>query len=187
MTPPETIKLSKLMSLALRHDPASFNLRLDEDGWVAFETFVAALAARPGWQWVQADQVRRVVETSDKRRFELKDRMIRARYGHSQAARPTYQAVEPPPLLYHGTPRRNLAAIRRRGLKAMSRQYVHLSATPNMALQVGRRRDDQPALLIIHAAEAHAAGIVFGTPSGVQDDVYLVETLPPEFIEFPSS
>jgi RNA:NAD 2'-phosphotransferase (TPT1/KptA family) len=55
-----------------------------------------------------------------------------------------------------------------------------------MALQVGRRRDEQPALLIIHAAEAHAAGVVFGTPSGAQDDVYLVETLPPEFIEFPN-
>ena len=54
-----------------------------------------------------------------------------------------------------------------------------------MALQVGQRRDVQPALLLIRAAEAYAAGIVFGTPSGEQDDVYLVETMPPAFIEFP--
>jgi putative RNA 2'-phosphotransferase len=181
----ELVKLSKLMSLALRHEPETFGLHLDEDGWVAFEALVGAIAARPKWQWVQPEHVRQVVETSDKQRFETKGEMIRARYGHSRAARPTYLAVEPPALLYHGTPRRNLEAIRRRGLKAMSRQYVHLSARPEMALQVGRRRDAQPALLVIHAAEAHAAGIVFGTPSGGADNVYLVETVPPQFIEFP--
>jgi putative RNA 2'-phosphotransferase len=126
-----------------------------------------------------------VVETSNKQRFELKEDQIRARYGHSQAARPSYQAVEPPVILYHGTPRRNLPLIRRSGLKPMSRQYVHLSARPEMAYQVGRRRDDQPVILTVRAGAAHAAGIVFGTPSGGQDEVYLVEALPPEFIDFP--
>jgi len=181
----EVVKLSKLMSLALRHEPEAFGLNLDENGWVAFEALVGTIAARPKWQWVQPEHVRYVVETSDKQRFEIKGELIRARYGHSRAARPVYLAVEPPPLLYHGTPRRNLEAIRRRGLKAMSRQYVHLSARPEMALQVGRRRDAQPALLVIRAAEAHAAGIVFGTPSGEADNVYLVEAVPPQFIEFP--
>jgi len=181
------VKLSKLMSVALRHDPASFGLTLDEDGWVAFDTLVGAIAARPKWAWVRSEHMRQhIVETSDKQRLELNGGLIRARYGHSRAARPTYQPVEPPSVLYHGTPRRNLAAIQRHGLKAMNRQYVHLSATPEMALQVGRRRDSAPALLKICAAEAHAAGIIFGTPSGEHDDVYLTETIPPQFIEFPS-
>jgi putative RNA 2'-phosphotransferase len=181
----EVVKLSKLMSVALRHDPAAFNLMLDEDGWVALEDLLQAIAARPRWHWVRREHIQEVIDASDKRRFEINGPLLRARYGHSRAARPAYQAVEPPPLLYHGTPRRNLPAIRRYGLRAMSRQYVHLSATPEMALQVGQRRDVQPTLLLIRAAEAYAAGIVFGTPSGEQDDVYLVETMPPAFIEFP--
>ncbi len=181
----ERVKLSKLMSVALRHNPASFNLTLDEDGWVVFEDLVAAITTRPRWGWVRAEHVQAVVNTSDKRRFEVDGALIRARYGHSRAARPLYQPVEPPAILYHGTPRRNLSAIRRHGLQAMSRQYVHLSVTPEMAVQVGRRRDAQPALLRIRAVEAHAAGVVFGTPSGELDDVYLVDTLPPDFIEFP--
>lgn len=189
----QAVKLSKLMSVALRHDPAAFEMELNQDGWVGFETLVRAITDRPGWGWVQADHIRQVVETSDKQRFEIKDTMIRARYGHSRAARPTYPVVTPPTLLYHGTPRHNLAAIRRDGLRAMSRQYVHLSATPEMALQVGQRRDSQPAaLLTVRAAEAHAAGVVFGAPAlasaptGHQNDVYLVETVPPEFIDFPA-
>lgn len=173
------------MSVALRHNPAAFNLTLDEAGWVNFDALVAAIAARPKWHWVRAEHVRHVVETSDKQRFEIDGALIRARYGHSRAARPRYQPVQPPEVLYHGTPRRNLAAIQRDGLQAMSRQYVHLSATPDMARQVGRRRDTSPLILRIRAAQAHNAGIQFGTPSGQADDVYLVAAIPPEFIEFP--
>ena len=181
----QRVKLSKLMSVALRHDPASFSLTLDQDGWIPLATLVAGLQTRPGWGWIQSDDVREVVETSDKQRFELVEERIRARYGHSQAARPSYQPVEPPAIRYHGTPRRNLSLIRHSGLKPMSRQYVHLSARPEMAHQVGRRRDAQPVILTIRAAQAHAAGISFGTPSGGQDEVYLAESLPPEFIDFP--
>lgn len=173
------------MSYALRHNPANFELVPDEDGWVPLDDLVAAIAAQRKWKWIGIEHLREVVVTSDKQRFEIDGPLIRARYGHSQAVRPTYRPVEPPPILYHGTPRRNLAAIRHQGLQAMSRQYVHLSHTPEMALQVGRRRDDQPALLRIRAAEAHAAGIIFGTPSGEQDNVYLVEAVPSEFIDFP--
>lgn len=171
------------MSVALRHDPQAFHLTLDDNGWATLESLVTGLRARPRWHWVQSEHVLRVVETSDKQRFEVAGPMIRARYGHSRAARPTYQPVEPPEILYHGTPHRNIPTILRDGLKAMSRQYVHLSATPEMAFQVGRRRDDHPALLRVRATEAYAAGILFGTPSGDQDTVYLVEALPPEFIE----
>jgi putative RNA 2'-phosphotransferase len=185
MKPEDAIGLSKMMSRALRHKPASVGITVDEAGWVDLATFVDALAGQRGWAWVTLDDVVYVVETSDKQRFEINEGHIRARYGHSRAARPQYKQVTPPQILYHGTPRRNLPQIRREGLKAMSRQYVHLSATPDMALRVGRRRDPRPALLIIRAAEAHAAGITFGTPSGGADDIYLVELLPPDYIEFP--
>jgi putative RNA 2'-phosphotransferase len=180
----EVIRLSKLMSFALRHNPQAFNLTLDDEGWIDLTLFVKALTAEKKWSIDEAS-VRFVVETSDKQRFEIEGNRIRARYGHSKAARPTYEPVTPPPILYHGTPRRNLPKIRTTGLKAMSRQYVHLSTTTDMALMVGHRRDEKPALLKIRALEAHQAGIEFGTPSGNNDNVYLVATMPSEFIDFP--
>lgn len=186
MKPQDVVKLSKLMSFALRHDPASLALELDKDGWANLDDLVVAIAAQPRWRWVGIEHIKHVVARSDKQRFEINGASIRARYGHSRAARPVYEPVEPPSVLYHGTPRRNLPAIHRHGLKAMGRQYVHLSTTPDMALQVGRRRDQNPALLKIEAAKAHQAGVIFGTPSGKADDVYLVDTVPPTYIEFPS-
>jgi putative RNA 2'-phosphotransferase len=181
----ELVKLSKLMSVALRHNPADFELTLDVNGWVTLADLVHAIAARPRWQWIKTEHVLEVVNSSDKRRFEVEGAFIRARYGHSRAARPVYQPVTPPEILYHGTPRRNIPAIRQRGLQPMSRQYVHLSATPEMAIQVGQRRDERPAILLVRAVDAHTSGIKFGTPSGQPDDVYLVGAIPPHFIEFP--
>ena len=158
LNPREAVKLSKLMGLALRHNPAAFDLTPDRDGWVPALALLAGLARQPRWQWVRLEHIRHIVDTSDKQRFELEGALIRARYGHSRAARPTYQSVVPPRQLFHGTPRCNLVAIRREGLKAMARQYVHLSATVEMALRVGRRRDERPALLRIRAAAAYTAG-----------------------------
>jgi RNA:NAD 2'-phosphotransferase (TPT1/KptA family) len=54
-----------------------------------------------------------------------------------------------------------------------------------MALRVGQRRDASPALLKIRAGDAYVAGVVFGTPSGEVDNVYLVKSLPSAFIDFP--
>jgi putative RNA 2'-phosphotransferase len=41
--------------------------------------------------------------------------------------------------------------IKEKGLIPKGRQYVHLAIETDVALQVGKRRDDQPALLIINS------------------------------------
>ena len=173
------------MSYALRHDPGALDLVLDGEGWVPIDDLLKAIVSRPRWHWIQAEHIHEVVETCDKKRYERKGDSLRARYGHSKAARPTYEPVEPPEHLYHGTPRGYLPAIRMEGLKAMSRQYVHLSTTPDMARQVGSRRDKKPVILTIRAGEACASGIRFGKPSEGMEGVWLAERIPPAFIEVP--
>ena len=54
----------------------------------------------------------------------------------------------------------------------------------DMALQAGRLRDNWPVLLRIRAAEAHTAGVAFGTPAGDEDDIYLAGQIPPTFFDF---
>jgi putative RNA 2'-phosphotransferase len=129
--------------------------------------------------------VMRVVEEGsgdDKHRFEVTENRIRARYGHSFAQPIRYEPCPPPPVLYHGTSRRSLAAIRRDGLRPMGRQYVHLSPDPETATRVGARHDEQPAVLTVRAAEAHAAGVVFHQADEV---VYLAKCVPAQFVDLP--
>jgi putative RNA 2'-phosphotransferase len=76
---------------------------------------------------------------------------------------------------------RFLEAIRREGLKRGARTHVHLSATRETAVAVGRRRG-APVVLTVRAAEMAAAGRPFYlTPN----QVWLTEEVPPEYLSFP--
>src|SRR5713226_6194681 len=122
---PQSKRLSKFLSLILRHEPERFGLQLDGDGSVPLADLLAVVRREREWERVSEEQIREVVSTSDKQRFEITGSNIRARYGHSMPQRITYPEAEPPEILYHGTSPQSLPAIRTEGLKSMQRQYVH--------------------------------------------------------------
>jgi putative RNA 2'-phosphotransferase len=177
-------KLSKFLSLILRHQPERFVLTIDEAGWASLPEVMEILHGLPNFRWATRADLMAVVEegTADKHRFEVEGNRIRARYGHSFAQPIRYEPCVPPPALYHGTSRKALAAIRREGLCPMDRQYVHLSSDPETAVRVGARHDEEPIILTIRAAEAHAAGVVFHQ---ADEAVYLAKRVPMAFIEIP--
>lgn len=186
MTGRRLVKLSKFLALILRHQPARFALELDDEGWASLPEVVEILRGLPNFRWASRADVMAIVEEGtgdDKRRFQVEGDRIRARYGHSIARPIVYEPCTPPPVLYHATSPDGLDSIRREGLKPMERQYVHLSPDPGTAIRVGARHDDQPVVLTVRAADAHAAGVVFHQADEV---VYLAKRIPVEFLEFPT-
>lgn len=180
------VKLSKFLSLILRHQPERFGLHLDEEGWASLPEVLEILQGLPNFRWATRADVLELVEKGSgdgKRRFEVAGERIRARYGHTVALGAEPPPCTPPSRLYHGTSRRALKYIRKEGLQPMRRQYVHLSADPETAAQVGARYSPNPIVLIVRAAEAAAAGIPFYQ---ADESVYLARAIPPEFLEFPS-
>jgi putative RNA 2'-phosphotransferase len=176
-------KLSKFLSLILRHQPERFALAIDGEGWASLSEVMEILHGLPNFRWATRADVVMVVEEGagdGKRRFEVEENRIRARYGHSFAHPITYEPCTPPPILYHGTSRHALAAIRREGLRPMERQYVHLSPDPGTAARVGARHDEQPVTLTVRAAEAHAEGIEFYQ---ADDAVLLARYVPAKFVD----
>jgi putative RNA 2'-phosphotransferase len=69
-------------------------------------------------------------------------------------------------------------SILREGLKPRDRQYVHLSASLEDAQAVGKRRDPTPVVIAVKVPEARAAQITFYRSGRL----YLVESVPPEFL-----
>jgi len=156
----QLVKLSKLLSLMLRHEPAKFGLVLDAEGFAPLEeTLQAVRGSLP--HATEADIVA-VVETiePDKRRFSIVERDIRANYGHSLDERVRHAAATPPATLLHGTNAAALPLILSSGLAPMKRQYVHLTTNAELAGRVGARRG-KPVLVRVDAAAAHAAGVEF--------------------------
>jgi putative RNA 2'-phosphotransferase len=181
MTDKETIKASKFLSLILRHEPDRVGLKLGEAGWVCVQELLQAVNSHgvP----LTVDQLQHIVATSDKKRFTFSEDglRIRANQGHSVEVDLQYPPQTPPELLYHGTAARFLESVRQHGLQKMARHDVHLSSNTQSAVQVGGRHG-KPVLLTIRAGDMHRAGFVFRCST---NGVWLVDHVPPQFIEFP--
>lgn len=158
----DLVRLSRTISHALRHDPSSYGLALDEHGWVPVEELLDALRRkRRAWRELTAEDVERMMASADKQRFEMADGRIRALYGHSLERKMQKTVARPPEVLYHGTPPGAAERILVEGLRPMRRQYVHLSTDEATARQIGSRRTQEPVILRIRASEAYDAGVRF--------------------------
>lgn len=175
------IKLSKEISYALRHAPWEYELELDEQGWVDIGQLLSSLRECKEWIQLNENDLFMMIEKSDKNRHEIMNGKIRAIYGHSLPQKILKEPKEPPEILYHGTAGRFFSSVKEFGLLPQSRQYVHLSVDMETALQVGKRRDENPILLKIHAAEGFREGIRFYLGN---DKVWLADTVPAKYIEF---
>jgi putative RNA 2'-phosphotransferase len=171
-------KLSKFLSLLLRHRPARFPVPLDDEGYADLNEIMTILNGLPNFRWATRSDVEAVVQSPGRRRFEIESGRIRALYGHT-AFRPTYEPVEPPDTLYHGTAPESLGAIQREGLRPMQRQYVHLAATTETAHSIALRHTHEPVVIGIDAARAYADGIEFYHPT---EEIYLCEHVPAEYL-----
>ena len=174
-------KTSKFLSLVLRHKPEEVGLVLDGQGWADIGELIEK-AGKHGMALTR-EVIARVVETSDKQRFALDQsgQRIRANQGHSVDIDLGLVPSEPPPVLFHGTGDKSVAAIRVEGLKAGQRQHVHLSPDEDTAIRVGRRHG-RPAVLRIAAGRMRESGHVFFLST---NGVWLTEAVPIEFIAFP--
>jgi putative RNA 2'-phosphotransferase len=176
--PARLVKLSKLLSLVLRHKPETLALTLDEQGWVAIDVLLqqAAAAGQP----IDRNDLEQVIARNDKSRFtrSADGLRLRAAQGHSLPVQLDLAPRTPPEILYHGTATRFLDAIRAEGLQPRGRNHVHLSTDSKTAREVGRRHG-RAVVLAVAAAAMHAAGWMFFQ---AENGVWLTPAVPAQFL-----
>jgi putative RNA 2'-phosphotransferase len=177
----ELVRLSKFLSLVLRHRPQKIRLTLDEQGWTPVDHLISQ-ANRHGVPLTPA-VLEQVVRQNDKQRFAFSEDglRIRASQGHSIDIDLGLEPIKPPAVLYHGTAAHFLPSIREKGLIAGRRDHVHLSADEATALKVGQRHG-RPVVLQVQAAEMHTAGHPFYRSA---NSVWLTAHVPTTFLLFP--
>src|SRR5688572_504486 len=101
----QTIQNSKFLSLVLRHEPHKIGITLDSAGWVGVRELLDAIARHRQREPLSDADLRAIVATSDKKRFELSEdgTRIRASQGHSVEVDLGYTPQAPPDELLHGT------------------------------------------------------------------------------------
>lgn len=177
---PEEVRISKMMSKALRHRPETFGIVLDAHGWADVDALIESIQAR-GFAFDRT-RMDRIVAHNNKHRFAYSadGTRIRASQGHTVDVDVEMQEAAPPVLLYHGTLEKNSASIWKRGLLPMKRQYVHLSPDIETARMVAERRKGAIAIYEVHAAEYHRDGGAFYLS---ENGVWQTKAVPPEYLK----
>lgn len=170
--------LSKELSYVLRHAPSEYGLDIDECGWVDLEQLLMSFKQR-GWGTLTRRDLEKMISESTKKRHEIVGDKIRAFYGHSVANQINHEQLKPPAVLYHGTAQRYLDRILAQGLKPGQRQYVHLSADIETAMEVGKRRDSNPVILTIDCEQAFSDGVKFYLGN---ETIWLTDYIDPKYI-----
>ena len=173
------VKISKYLSKHLRHQPQRLGLELAPGGWVEIDRLLHA--CRGHHFPITRAELEEVVACNDKQRFAIdeKTEMIRANQGHSIDVDLGLAPADPPPVLYHGTGQKRISAIREKGLNRMGRHHVHLSRDAQTARRVGARHG-RPVVFRVDAAGMDQAGYIFFVSD---NDVWLVDHVPPEYLE----
>ncbi|MBQ1074428.1 RNA 2'-phosphotransferase [Micromonospora sp. C31] len=171
------VRLSKRMSLALRHEPARFGLAPDRAGWVSVDDLLVALR-------IDRVELDAVVAGDDKQRFAVRRgtdgvERIRANQGHSIPVDLGLTPSAPPARLYHGTSRVVLHSIRATGLHRGGRHHVHLSPDVATARRVGARRAGELVVLTVDAAAMARDGHAFYRSA---NGVWLTDAVPARYL-----
>ncbi|MFA9466858.1 MAG: RNA 2'-phosphotransferase [Velocimicrobium sp.] len=172
-------ELSKEVSYALRHAPWEYELEMDGEGWVSISQLIDALRSVSKWENININDLHQMIVMSEKKRHEIVLDKIRAFYGHSLPIKIYKEEQKPPQILYHGTTRRFEKSIFESGLLPQARQYVHLSQEVDTAIQVGKRRDEHPVILLIDAEKAYEQGAKFYYGN---EKVWLADYIPAKYI-----
>jgi putative RNA 2'-phosphotransferase len=170
-------KLGRFISGLLRHFPDKFNLEMDEDGWVDFNSLVRVVTKKYRWanQWL----VMAIVSSDQKNRYEIREGKIRARYGHSVSVKLSDYPDSDEDVLFYGTGEEEAQRIMEIGIKPVNQTFVHLSTTVEKSETVARFRTDSPVILEIDAKKARRDGIKL---IKANDYIVLTEKVPPEYI-----
>jgi len=171
-------RLSKFLSLILRHKPETINIKLDENGWADITSLID-LSVPNGYNYT-LEILEDIVANNDKKRFTFNDNKtkIRANQGHSIKVDLDLKPIAPPEVLFHGTGEKFVESIEQTGLLKQNRQHVHLSLDKATAISVGRRHG-KPALFRVNSSDMQKEGYKFYLS---KNKVWLTDKVPTNFL-----
>ena len=136
-----------MLTYVLGYRPDEFGLVPDKEGFVRLKDLLQVLHEEEGWRHVRRSHINEMLMGRDRERFELEDDRIRSLDRHWTLD--PHASIPLPGLLFTPVRKKAHPVAMERGLKAKAPSLVVLSTDREMALRMGRRRDQHPVLLEI--------------------------------------
>ena len=155
--PPE--QFARLCEYILGRRPEEFGLVLDENGYVKLKEFLKAVSETDGWGHIRQNHINEMLLVCQSPPIEVEDNRIRAK--NRNHLPPREYCPTPPKLLYVCIRKKSYSAVLEKGIRPTHQPEIICAETIEMAEKIGKRRDNQPIRLTIHAAKAAEKGIRF--------------------------
>lgn len=171
-------KISKYISLILRHKPEAAGITLDEHGWADVGELIRGIQKT---QRFNMEMLEEIVRTDQKQRYSFNEdkTRIRANQGHSIPVDVELPVTEPPEILWHGTGQKYVESIDRTGLIPKGRLYVHLSGDRETAVKVGSRHGKPMVYQVDSGQMAKDGYLFFRSVNGV----WLTKQVPVKYLK----
>jgi putative RNA 2'-phosphotransferase len=169
---------SRFLIYILAYRPDEFGLVPDSMGFITLKELLRAVHEEPGWGYVREGHIREVLLGKDRALFVWEEDRLRAvdKRWHLDLQTPS---ENPPKILFVAVRRKAHVPVMEKGL--LSDRPIVLSPDRDMALRIGRRRDQKPVLLEVMTGPAQQQGVFFYAFG----DLYLAKEIPAEFISGP--
>jgi putative RNA 2'-phosphotransferase len=172
--------LGRVLTGILRHFPDRYGLTMDPHGWVPLPAIVRAVSQKhPAYHWLRVTHLVAIAETDAKGRYEVRDDLVRATYGHTLDVDLDLPTENIPDYLYFPVTEAEAAIVLEVGLKPSDRKRVHLSRTAEDARAAGSVRTPEPVILEVDTRKARDNGLVIMRAGKT---VFLVDQVPSEFL-----
>lgn len=164
----------------LGHRPDEFGLVPDREGFVLSKELLQALHEEDDWRYVRQSHINEILLGNERADFQSEGDRIRSveRRWELDLHHPVSSL---PKILFTAIRRRAHPVVMEKGLKGSEDRPLVLSANRDMAVRIGRRRDQDPVVLEISAGVAREKGVLFYS----FEDLFLSPDIPARFIAGP--
>jgi len=152
--------LKRLLIYILGKNPDEFGLVPDKEGFIKIKELLQAIHEEPEFGFVRESHISQLLIWNEKELFEINGKKIRAKETKWDFNFET-SAYDIPKILYTCVRRKAYPFILEKGLMSSPDSYIVLSSSEDMALRIGKRKDQKPVLLRIKVHEALNNGILF--------------------------
>ena len=175
----EVEKLGRTMAAVLRH--GKFGLNMDEQGFVDMRDIVSVVKSKNNrMKWLRSRHIEALAITDPKGRYQIRNHLIRATYGHTIKLDLQLPTTRIPPYLYYPVSDEECDDVLEDGIYPTDRAMVHLSSTYENALSAGKVHDDDPVILEVDTALCAEMGHPVGRAAKT---VFLVDEVPADCVE----
>jgi putative RNA 2'-phosphotransferase len=169
------------MQYILGTKPDEFGLVPDRHGFIPLKELLKVIHEEPYMAYVRQSHLTEVI-LYDRDLFEIVEKKIRATRRSFLSLAEQDPLSNPPKLLFKGVKRKTYPAVLTHGLRPGAGDYVVMTTDRDLAIRIGRRRDQMPVIVEIQAQAASNSGTAF---FAFGECLYVADTVPARFINGP--